>query len=93
MNHIECTVTVNSKSVQLVKPADFAASFGPGFALKSIGLETTDEKVTEGVIRKILPWREYDEKQFDGETGIISAAPNRLANTLGSGNFEAGEKK
>ena len=46
----------NPKSVQLVKPADFAASFGPGFALKSIALEITDEKVTEGVVITALPW-------------------------------------
>jgi hypothetical protein len=46
------------KSVKEVKPSDLAATFGAGFALKSITLEITDEKVTEGVVEKVLPWIE-----------------------------------
>ena len=44
------------KSVKLVDPANLAAAFGPGFALKSVKLELTDEKVKEGVIERILVW-------------------------------------
>jgi TAT (twin-arginine translocation) pathway signal sequence len=44
------------KSVKEVKPSDLAGAFGTGYALKSITLEITDEKVTEGVVRRLLPW-------------------------------------
>jgi TAT (twin-arginine translocation) pathway signal sequence len=44
------------KSVKEVKPSDLAATFGAGFALKSITLEITDEKVIEGVVVSALPW-------------------------------------
>ncbi|MBI2718450.1 MAG: hypothetical protein HYX36_06770 [Rhizobiales bacterium] len=46
----------NPASVREVKPSDLAASFGPGFALKSITLEITDEPVTEGRVESVLPW-------------------------------------
>lgn len=44
------------KSVKEVKPSDLAASFGPGYALKSVTLEITNEPVTEGVVERLLPW-------------------------------------
>jgi hypothetical protein len=44
------------KSVKQVDPTNLAASFGPGYALKSITLEITDEKVTEGEVEKVLGW-------------------------------------
>ncbi|MCA3559513.1 MAG: hypothetical protein IOC82_00600 [Aestuariivirga sp.] len=43
-------------SVQQVDPANLAATFGPGYALKSITLEITDEPVTKGWANKLLPW-------------------------------------
>jgi hypothetical protein len=46
----------NPKSVKLVDPANLAATFGPGFALKSVKLELTDEKVTTGLIEGALSW-------------------------------------
>ena len=33
-----------------VDPADLAATFGAGFALREITLEVTDDAVTEGVV-------------------------------------------
>jgi hypothetical protein len=48
------------KSVKLVDPANLAATFGPGFALKSVKLEVTDEKVTEGAIEGALGWLDDD---------------------------------
>jgi hypothetical protein len=42
-------------SVELVDPADLAASFGPGVRLKSVTLEVTDEPVTVGVLEGMLP--------------------------------------
>jgi hypothetical protein len=81
------------KTVNQVDPADLAASFGPGFSLKSITLEITDEKVTEGEVEKVLGWiSEFYDKQLDGNTIIIIKAPNRLANSLASGNFSTRRK-
>ncbi|MDP8998416.1 MAG: hypothetical protein M3O03_15660 [Pseudomonadota bacterium] len=44
------------KTVREVKPDDLAATFGPGYALKFITLEITNEKLTEGVVEKVIPW-------------------------------------
>lgn len=43
-------------SVKLIDPADLVASFGPGFALKRITLEITDEPVTLGRVGTQLEW-------------------------------------
>ncbi len=43
-------------SVKRVDPNNLAAVFGPGFELKSITLEITDEPVTRGKIIKMLEW-------------------------------------
>ena len=43
-------------SVKLVDPADLAESFGPGVSLKSVTLEITREKVTEGRVEAVLGW-------------------------------------
>lgn len=44
------------KTVKQVDPANLAATFGEGFALKSISVEITDEKVTEGAVERVLGW-------------------------------------
>ena len=44
------------KSVLEVKPDDLAATFEPGYGLKSITLEITDDPVTEGKVEKFLSW-------------------------------------
>lgn len=43
------------ESVQLVDPANLAASFGPGVRLKAVTLEVTDEEVTQGGVGNVLP--------------------------------------
>lgn len=45
-------------SVKEVDPNNLAATFGPGYSLKSITLEITDEPVTEGEVEKVLGWIE-----------------------------------
>ena len=45
-------------SVVQVDPADLAATFGAGFALREITLEVTDDAVTEGVVEGVLGWLE-----------------------------------
>lgn len=46
----------NPASVKLVDPNDLAATFGAGYALKSITLEITDEPVTTGKVESVLGW-------------------------------------
>jgi len=43
-------------SVTRVDPDDLAAHFGPGYALSSITLAITDEKVTKGRVEAVLGW-------------------------------------
>lgn len=43
-------------TVKQVDPSDLAATFGAGYSLKSITLEITDEKVTQGEVDKVLGW-------------------------------------
>ena len=50
------TDITDPKTVQKVDPLDFAASFGPGVALKAITLEITHDPMTEGKVASILPW-------------------------------------
>ncbi len=42
------------KSVKEVKPGKVSEALGPGYALKSITLEITDEPVTDEIIEKLL---------------------------------------
>ncbi len=44
------------ETVKLVDPANLSATFGEGYALKSISVEIADEKVTEGAVGKVLGW-------------------------------------
>lgn len=48
------TNITDPESVELVDPADLAASFVPGVRLKSVTLEVTKEPVTEGVVEGVL---------------------------------------
>lgn len=43
-------------SVMRVDPGDLSANFGPGYRLDSITLSVTDEPVTRGRVRQLLPW-------------------------------------
>lgn len=45
-------------SVKRVDPANLTASFSPGYTLKSITLEITNEPVTEGKVEAVLGWLE-----------------------------------
>jgi hypothetical protein len=56
------------KTVKLVDPANLAATFGPGFALKSIAIEITDENVTEGKVEKVLGWWNNSGVKISGDT-------------------------
>ena len=43
------------ETIEQVNPDDLENSFGPGYSLKSITLEVTEEPVTTGVVEKLLP--------------------------------------
>jgi hypothetical protein len=77
-------------TVEKVDPADLEKTFGPGVKLISATIEMTDEPVTRGM-EKRLPWiSQYYSKLLDGQRYETINATNRLANSLGSGDFSAG---
>lgn len=49
-------------TVRLVDPENLAASFGPGYRLRSVTLEITDEPVSEGDVEKVLEWLGSESK-------------------------------
>ena len=50
------TDIADPETVRRVDPDDLAASFGPGYRLKSMTLEITDEPVTKGAVERVLGW-------------------------------------
>ncbi|MCL6284804.1 hypothetical protein M3P21_14805 [Ruegeria sp. 2012CJ41-6] len=42
------------KTVQLVDPHDLAASFGPGYAIRRLTIQVTEEPVTQGRVEAVL---------------------------------------
>jgi len=84
------TDIADPKSVKQVNPADLAATFGAGFSLKSITLEVTDDKVTEGVVEKVLGWfSDYASHEFrlNGKKCVACPDDNTFAESIGTGNF------
>ncbi|WP_162841480.1 hypothetical protein [Salaquimonas pukyongi] len=78
----------NPASVKAVDPDDLAATFGPGYRLKSVTLEITDEPVTDGEVEKVLGWlKDVWPNQLDGQRYERIDAANRSANSLSTGNF------
>lgn len=73
-----------------VDPANLAATFGSGVALRSITLELTGDSVTKGRIDRLLPWlSKYYNKMLDGKRYETIRAENRVANSLSASNFDA----
>jgi hypothetical protein len=86
----------NPKTVKQVDPANLAASFGPGYALKSITLEITDEPVTEGEVEKVLGWINMPREKFlalGGGKNPMKIAEGELTRSLGRGSFIQGASK
>jgi hypothetical protein len=82
---------VNSPaSVKEVKPDNLADAFGPGYSLKSVMLEITDEPVTKGRAEKLLPWlKDLVGLNLDGSN--TSNNPGGLAANIGDSNFRTGK--
>lgn len=63
-------------SMLAVDPADFAATFGPGYALRRITVQITDDPVTTGIEQK-LPndlwrrWAAYNQSQMSRKRGMM----------------------
>ena len=79
-------------SVQEVDPSNLAATFGPGYALKAITLEITDEPVTEGVVEKVLPWLPNHPQTFRPSSirlgpGLHNASDVLPIETIGGSDF------
>ena len=76
------------KTVKKVDPDNLAATFGPGYRLKRITIEITDEPVTRGKVEKVLGWlKERKTGMLDGRRFSTIYAENRLANDLSSLDF------
>ncbi len=73
------------ETVRQVDPNDLAATFGEGYALKSITLEITDEPVTMGRVEKVLGWLgPYPEPTLGKSEDIYSPI---FAATVNHGDF------
>ncbi len=78
------------KSVRRVDPDDLAASFGPGYRLKQITLEITDDPVTEGRVEQVLGWWcDYRSKYFVDR--YADTVVNDFARDIGGSHFRIGE--
>jgi hypothetical protein len=77
-------------SVQQVDPDKLEASFGPGYKLKGITLQVTDEPVTVGIEKRLGWLPNYYDKMLDGDTINRSQA---LANNLSQNSFQQGQSK
>ena len=55
------------KTVEDVDPANLATSFGPGFHLRRITLQRTDDAVTHGIENRLKWLRDYFDQSFGGK--------------------------
>jgi hypothetical protein len=78
------------KTVREVKPDQFSSIFGPGYSLKSITVEITDEPVTEGKVESVLRW----VSEMNGSIGKGMNLPyDHLLNQINDGSFHQGATK
>ena len=74
-------------SVMRVDPADLAATFGAGYALREIALEVTDAAITEGVVEGVFDyftWPKEKRKEYRCSVGDCSTFPMRIPNPNGT---------
>ena len=62
----------NPATVRRVDPHDLASVFGPGYTLKAITLEITDEPVTKGRVENLLQWLSWPRDRFLESGGGLS---------------------
>jgi len=75
-------------TVEEVDPANLAASFGPGYRLKAIVLEKTDDKISDNLKNRIVWLEDYCKRgaRLNGSTSV-AVATNELSDNLDSGAF------
>jgi surface antigen len=79
-----------SETVRRVDPADLAAVFGAGVALKAVTLEVTGEVVTDGRVEGVLGWlKNLWPNMLDGQRYETIEANNRFANSINVGLFSS----
>ena len=76
-------------TVEEVAYDDLAASFGPGYSLRSITVEVTNDPITTGIQAR-LPWLEDLRKRDASLDGVkrASVSDNLLSSNLGAGSFQ-----
>jgi hypothetical protein len=77
-------------TVEKVDPEHLDVSFGAGVRLKRATIEITSDPVTTGIEKRLGWLGQYYDKLFDGQRYQTIDATNRLANSLGAGDFKAG---
>ncbi len=77
-------------SVMRVDPANLAATFGAGFALREITLEVTEDAVTEGVVEGVLGW--VDDSYYR-KNPVWASLPNLVQQTITGLKVPAGENQ
>ncbi len=82
------------ETVKRVDPDNLAATFGPGYAVKAIMLEITDEPVTEGPLEQVLGWLvDIWPNRLDGDRFGNADSNKRFANSLSANSFSTELKK
>lgn len=79
------------KSVKQVDPTDLVASFGPGYKLKSITIQITDDPITSGIERRLQEMGIQPDHGLDSRPGVSGSLT--LAQKLGYDNFRQGIKR
>jgi hypothetical protein len=81
-------------TVEEVDPADLAATFGPGYSLRRITVEITDEPVTSGIWKRFPWWDDYMDRHFDGSpSSSKDMTTDSLAAHLSSRSFSTEYEK
>lgn len=68
-------------TVAEVDPTNLAATFGDGYALKDVAIESTDESVTDGKVEMLLNWlvsvgKERSSLKGRPDKGLVSNQPD-----------------
>ena len=78
------------KSVRKVDPAHLSETFGPGYRLKKISLEITEESISDSRIENLLPWLKWsrdDLLKHGGGLNPVRFSENEIIRVLGRPEF------
>lgn len=80
-------------TLRVVKPDNLAAAFGPGYALKSVMLELTDEPQTAYRLPQLMNWRHDEKKRHAFVVRALSAGVPPGAANFVEGIFFTGHEE